>query len=167
MPNSPSGQPGRGVPDVAGDADPVTGYNVLVDGNGAVIGGTSAVAPLWAGLTALFNQSIGKPVGFLNPLCTPQAAWPPSTTSRWEAMAGITVHQDGIPAPASEAPMERSSCRSLAAISRHQRRHKLRLLCDRTTHGGSGCEAVRKPLVHTKKSIGEASTLTLRSVIKL
>ena len=68
MPNSPSGQPGRGVPDVAGDADPVTGYNVLVDGNGAVIGGTSAVAPLWAGLTALFNQSIGKPVGFLNPL---------------------------------------------------------------------------------------------------
>ena len=57
-------------------------------------------------------------------------------------MAGITVHQDGIPAPASEAPMERSSCRSLAAVSRHQRRHKLRLLCDRTTHGGSGCEAV-------------------------
>ena len=68
VPNSPSGQPGRGVPDVAGDADPVTGYSVLVDGNGAVIGGTSAVAPLWAGLTALFNQSIGKPVGFLNPL---------------------------------------------------------------------------------------------------
>jgi len=68
VPVSPSGQPGRGVPDVAGDADPTTGYNVLVDGSPAVIGGTSAVAPLWAGLTALINQSLGQPIGFLNPL---------------------------------------------------------------------------------------------------
>ena len=59
---------GRGVPDVAGDADPSTGYVTLVDGNSGVIGGTSAVAPLWAGLIALINESIGKPVGFLNPL---------------------------------------------------------------------------------------------------
>lgn len=59
---------GRGVPDVAGDADPTTGYVTLVDGSSGVIGGTSAVAPLWAGLIALINQSIGKPVGFLNPL---------------------------------------------------------------------------------------------------
>ena len=68
VPNSPNGQAGRGVPDVAGDADPTTGYNVLVDGSAAVIGGTSAVAPLWAGLTALINQSLSQPVGFLNPL---------------------------------------------------------------------------------------------------
>ncbi|MFZ0278727.1 MAG: S53 family peptidase [Candidatus Sulfotelmatobacter sp.] len=59
---------GRGVPDVAGDADPATGYVTLVDGNPDVIGGTSAVAPLWAGLIALINESIGKPVGFINPL---------------------------------------------------------------------------------------------------
>jgi kumamolisin len=59
---------GRGVPDVSGDADPVTGYNVRVDGRDTVVGGTSAVAPLWAGLIALLNQSLGKPVGFLNPL---------------------------------------------------------------------------------------------------
>jgi kumamolisin len=59
---------GRGVPDVAGDADPSTGYITLVDGQSGVIGGTSAVAPLWAGLVALINQSIGKPVGFINPL---------------------------------------------------------------------------------------------------
>ncbi|HZW83743.1 MAG TPA: S53 family peptidase, partial [Candidatus Deferrimicrobium sp.] len=58
---------GRGVPDVAGDADPVTGYQVLVDGQKAVYGGTSAVAPLWAGLIAIINQQLGKPVGFLNP----------------------------------------------------------------------------------------------------
>lgn len=65
---NPGGRVGRGVPDVAGNADPTTGYVTLVDGQSGVIGGTSAVAPLWAGLIALINQSIGKPVGFLNPL---------------------------------------------------------------------------------------------------
>jgi len=58
---------GRGVPDVAGDADPVTGYTVRVDGKNTVIGGTSAVAPLWAGLTALLNQQLGRPLGFMQP----------------------------------------------------------------------------------------------------
>jgi kumamolisin len=65
---NPGGHVGRGVPDVAGDADPSTGYNTLVDGQSGVIGGTSAVAPLWAGLIALINQNMGKPVGFINPL---------------------------------------------------------------------------------------------------
>ena len=64
---------GRGVPDVSGDADPNTGYNILVDGENAVAGGTSAVAPLWAGLVALLNQQLGKPVGFLNPQIYAQA----------------------------------------------------------------------------------------------
>ena len=64
---------GRGVPDVSGDADPTTGYNILVDGERAVFGGTSAVAPLWAALIARINQQIGKPVGFLNPLIYAQA----------------------------------------------------------------------------------------------
>jgi kumamolisin len=59
---------GRGVPDVSGDADPTTGYDVRVDGQEFVIGGTSAVAPLWAGLIALINQKLGHPIGFLNPL---------------------------------------------------------------------------------------------------
>ncbi len=68
VPTAPNGKPGRGVPDVAGDADPTSGYNVVVDGSATVIGGTSAVAPLWAGLTALINQALGQPVGFLNPL---------------------------------------------------------------------------------------------------
>ncbi len=59
---------GRGVPDVAADADPTTGYFVRVDGQESVFGGTSAVAPLWAALIALVNQKLGKPVGYLNPL---------------------------------------------------------------------------------------------------
>jgi kumamolisin len=61
------GQSTRGVPDVSGDASPLSGYAVRVDGQNTVIGGTSAVAPLWSGLTALLNQKLGKPVGFLNP----------------------------------------------------------------------------------------------------
>jgi kumamolisin len=68
VPKAPNGFVGRGVPDVAGDADPESGYNVLVDGQQTVIGGTSAVAPLWAGLLARINQSLGKNVGYLNPL---------------------------------------------------------------------------------------------------
>ncbi len=59
---------GRGVPDVAGDADPQTGYEILVDGTQDVFGGTSAVAPLWAGLIARMNQALGSPVGYLNPI---------------------------------------------------------------------------------------------------
>jgi kumamolisin len=57
----------RGVPDVAGNADPESGYEVRVDGEASVIGGTSAVAPLWAALIARVNQLSGKPAGFLNP----------------------------------------------------------------------------------------------------
>jgi kumamolisin len=68
VPKAPNGFAGRGVPDVAGDADPETGYNVLVDSQQTVIGGTSAVAPLWAGLLARINQSLGTSVGYLNPL---------------------------------------------------------------------------------------------------
>jgi kumamolisin len=58
---------GRGVPDVSGNADPATGYQILVDGQNEVVGGTSAVAPLWAALVALLNQQLGKNLGFINP----------------------------------------------------------------------------------------------------
>jgi kumamolisin len=54
------------VPDVAGDAAPESGYNILVDGQQEVVGGTSAVAPLWAALVALINQKKGTPVGLVN-----------------------------------------------------------------------------------------------------
>jgi kumamolisin len=67
-PSSGSNLTGRGVPDVAGVADPETGYKVLVDGEASVVGGTSAVAPLWAGLIALCNQELGKNLGWFNPM---------------------------------------------------------------------------------------------------
>jgi kumamolisin len=62
---------GRGVPDVAANAAPESGYNILVDGQTETVGGTSAAAPLWAGLIALINQMKGSPVGFVNPLLYP------------------------------------------------------------------------------------------------
>lgn len=54
---------GRMVPDVAGDADPNTGYNIFVHGAATVVGGTSAVAPLYAGLFA----ALGVKLGFVTP----------------------------------------------------------------------------------------------------
>ena len=59
---------GRGVPDVAADADPHTGYRVRIGGQDQVVGGTSAAAPLWAALIARINQKLGRAVGFVNPL---------------------------------------------------------------------------------------------------
>jgi kumamolisin len=65
VPALSSGSTGRGVPDVSGNADPTTGYLVVVDGQRQAIGGTSAVAPLWAGLIARLAQSTGKKFGLL------------------------------------------------------------------------------------------------------
>ncbi|MHB2016448.1 MAG: S53 family peptidase [Candidatus Xenobia bacterium] len=58
----------RGVPDVAGDASPSTGYDVIADGQEFPVGGTSAVAPLWAALAAREAQAVGQPLGFLAPV---------------------------------------------------------------------------------------------------
>jgi kumamolisin len=63
---NPGGKPGRGVPDVAAVGDPATGYQVFVDGQALVFGGTSAVAPLYAGLTALMQQSLGHKIAPLH-----------------------------------------------------------------------------------------------------
>lgn len=65
---------GRGVPDVSAVADPQTGYEVRVDGQDMVIGGTSAVAPLWAALIARLAQSTGRRFGLLQPALYAQAS---------------------------------------------------------------------------------------------
>ena len=58
---------GRGVPDVAGNADPTTGYQVYADGQAQVVGGTSAVAPLWAALISRIAQATGQRFGLVQP----------------------------------------------------------------------------------------------------
>lgn len=57
----------RGVPDVAGAANPRTGLVIYQQGEWQMVGGTSAAAPLWAGIVALANQMAGHPLGFINP----------------------------------------------------------------------------------------------------
>jgi kumamolisin len=52
---------GRGIPDVAADADPKTGYLTCSGGQFGVVGGTSASAPLWGALIALCNQELSTP----------------------------------------------------------------------------------------------------------
>jgi len=66
-PSVNDGDQRRGVPDVAADAAPGTGYRVVVNGQTEVVGGTSAVAPLWAGLAALINEGTSTPIGFFLP----------------------------------------------------------------------------------------------------
>ena len=63
-------KPGRGVPDVAANADPETGY-LIIDADGQNLdttGGTSASAPLWAALIARLNEALGVRLGYINPL---------------------------------------------------------------------------------------------------
>jgi kumamolisin len=62
------------VPDVAGDADPATGYQVVLGGQTQTFGGTSAVAPLWSGLMARINADSGAPGGFIHPLLYAKAS---------------------------------------------------------------------------------------------
>jgi len=63
-----SDTPGRGVPDVAANADPATGYQILFNGQTGFIGGTSAATPLWAALVCRLAQGLGRPLGLLAPL---------------------------------------------------------------------------------------------------
>jgi kumamolisin len=56
------------VPDVAANADNNTGYRVLLGGNPICVGGTSAATPLWAALVCRLAQSLGRPLGLLQPL---------------------------------------------------------------------------------------------------
>jgi kumamolisin len=87
---NPEGGVGRGVPDVAGNADPNTGYLLYINGGEEVGGGTSAVAPLWGALAACLNERLGRRVGLLNPLLysAPAPQW---------ACHDITEGKNGFP----------------------------------------------------------------------
>jgi kumamolisin len=65
--SAPGGAGGRGVPDVTGNADPTTGYQVYAHGQAQVVGGTSAVAPLWSALIARLAQQTGQRFGLIQP----------------------------------------------------------------------------------------------------
>jgi kumamolisin len=104
----------RGVPDVSADADPETGYDVRIDGTDTVIGGTSAVAPLWAGLIARINAAKRSSVGFINPLLYAAPSALKDITSgnngnfaagsRWDACTGLGSPNGAKIATLLEAP---------------------------------------------------------------
>lgn len=58
---------GRGVPDVAANADLFTGYRIYFGGQPTICGGTSSAAPLWAALVLCLNQQMKTRVGFIQP----------------------------------------------------------------------------------------------------
>ncbi len=58
----------RGVPDVSLDADPESGYEVVVDGTVEVIGGTSASTPSWQGIWARAQGAHSGALGFAGPV---------------------------------------------------------------------------------------------------
>ena len=66
----PAGPSGRMVPDVSANADPMVGYEIVLNGQIEIVGGTSAVAPLYAGLFAALGKKLGfiTPDLFLNPI---------------------------------------------------------------------------------------------------
>jgi kumamolisin len=87
--SNPGGKVGRGVPDICGNADGETGFIVRVDGSSQVIGGTSAVAPLWTGLIALLNSGRSQPLGFITPKLY-------ALTSSANALRDITEGDNGV-----------------------------------------------------------------------
>jgi pseudomonalisin len=58
----------RGVPDVSLNADPESGYEVVVGGTVQTIGGTSASAPSWQGIWARAQGAHGGALGFAGPV---------------------------------------------------------------------------------------------------
>jgi kumamolisin len=104
----------RGLPDVCGDADPQTGFSVRVDGQDLVIGGTSAVAPLWVGLIARINGNLKTPAGLIAPaLYAHPAAFNDITSGNngdftaakgWDACTGLGSPKGGDIQSALQAP---------------------------------------------------------------
>ena len=86
-----NGKTGRGVPDVAANSSPDSGYYpVYVNGNPSVGNGTSASAPLYAGLIAVMNAALGARIGFLN-------------TTLYELGTSVTRNISGPPGPANNS----------------------------------------------------------------
>ena len=96
-PSVNGGRRGRGVPDVAGNAAPESGYAIIVGGQKQLAAGTSAVAPLWAGLAARINQKAARPVGFFLPAiyARPQLLTP--VTQGSNRAAGSPIGYDAGP----------------------------------------------------------------------
>lgn len=107
-------QAGRGVPDVCGNADPETGWLIMANGALQSVGGTSAVAPMWAAINALKNQQMDQRIGFANVLFYANAGWFNDTITGnngayqagpgWDACTGLGSPKGAALFAASAAP---------------------------------------------------------------
>ncbi len=94
----------RGVPDVAADADPATGLYVDIGGSFTGAGGTSASAPVWAGIVALGNQLAGHNLGFIDPALYRVAGSSNGGRDFHDVTVGDnTINRDGIDVPGFSA----------------------------------------------------------------
>jgi hypothetical protein len=92
---NPPHSTGRGIPDIAGYAN---GYSFVLGGlNTGSVSGTSETAPLYAGLIALINESLGDPVGYLNPTLYAIATQPGWTPVFRDINDGTSNAQGGSP----------------------------------------------------------------------
>lgn len=97
LPHAPNGFNGRAVPDIAGNADPNTGYLICLRNQWQVVGGTSAVAPLFAGLCALYVQKLQTTMPDLH-----QFLYTAPAACFWDVRTGdnTTPGDNGYPATA-------------------------------------------------------------------
>jgi subtilase family serine protease len=119
------GRIGRGLPDIAGNASYYSGYLLQVDGKPNVQNnGTSSVAPLYAGLIAIINATLGQPVGYLNPTLYALAKNPAYAGVIRDINDGISnavhwVNQDGTtgrPSPGYTSGAGWDACTGLGVL---------------------------------------------------
>ncbi len=96
-PSLNGGRKGRGVPDVAANAAPESGYAIIADGQAQIAAGTSAVAPLWAGLAARINQQAGRRIGFFLPTVYAQPQLLTAVTQGTNRPAGSHIGYEAGP----------------------------------------------------------------------
>lgn len=75
---------------MAANASPASGYFVILHGAQAILGGTSAATPFWAGVIALINQGLGHNVGYVNPVIY-------TAVGPTDAFHKITIGNNGSP----------------------------------------------------------------------
>ena len=139
---NPGHRAGRGIPDLAADADPATGYKVIVDGSSGVFGGTSAVAPLIAGLIARINQAEGQSAGLPQPDPLREGQLEQRVRRHHER------HQRRVPRHEGLGRVQR-----LGPPDRHQARGRAER--QRTRDPGSADRLTHRALAHAADGVGE------------
>jgi kumamolisin len=93
----PASPDDRLIPDVAAPADPFSTWFIVIGGKVTLEGGTSAAAPFWAGMAALFQQQLGRPLPFLNPILYALAATPHRNQMFHDVVQGSNLHYTAGP----------------------------------------------------------------------